>query len=205
MVRNIILIVWLVSSVSGNCGTNGCGTRKCVNDKSLTCTDCGCSPCVDVFGVCWSCAGQDSRCYAYDCGWYCSSHRCATSAVRIPRAAMNATGPYEPSITVQTAERVPYFNNSTYCGQDATRDAQIHILDNQIFNASFTMADVEYVCYMERYLYDETTTEITFPDISILEDTDCVYQVGKHGCRISYTANEFRVLCRNASLIFSAC
>lgn len=52
--------------------------RTCVNDPRYECTDCGCSPCVDEHDVCWSCAGEDARCYPYDCGSYCSTLPCST-------------------------------------------------------------------------------------------------------------------------------
>jgi len=68
---------------TSQCGTNGCGTRNTQNITGYTCTDCGCTPCMDVNRRCWSCAGSDQKCYRFHCGYHCSNFPCL-SAKEVP-------------------------------------------------------------------------------------------------------------------------
>mmetsp|Transcript_9264 Transcript_9264/g.21746 ORF Transcript_9264/g.21746 Transcript_9264/m.21746 type:complete len:253 (-) Transcript_9264:89-847(-) len=59
------------------CGTRGGGRQVTVNHPGYYCTNCGYRPCVSTSGTCYSCAGIDGRCYAYDCGTHCSASPCS--------------------------------------------------------------------------------------------------------------------------------
>eukprot|EP00746_Dinoflagellata_sp_MGD_P077149 gnl/MRDRNA2_/MRDRNA2_30989_c0_seq1.p1 gnl/MRDRNA2_/MRDRNA2_30989_c0~~gnl/MRDRNA2_/MRDRNA2_30989_c0_seq1.p1 ORF type:complete len:300 (+),score=33.08 gnl/MRDRNA2_/MRDRNA2_30989_c0_seq1:93-992(+) len=61
------------------CGSTGYGDQRCVNNFNYQCYNCGPAPCVDAKGTCYSCySPQTHQCFAYHCGYTCSTKPCGT-------------------------------------------------------------------------------------------------------------------------------
>lgn len=164
MKLSILLIASISVSVRADCATTGCGTRICTNDKSVSCTNCGCSPCVDVYGYCWSCAGTDNRCYPYDCKTYCSTVPCGSHAIDaiLINKAVEITAPFLPPFKRDQHAVLVRTPTNEYC-------SPVLKTGNLTFTGSFIHVALNQQSCKTTYTLDATNGLISPESIQCLE------------------------------------